>query len=114
MMGVVVGAYVPLTITTMLTCDPPAASWDLSLAPTAKCINKPVFYIASGAINVGTDLVLLLLPWPMVWNLQLPRRQKLGLALIFLTGSLYVDFLPQHILTRSRGIKVPPLTPIIP
>ena len=39
--------------------------------------------------NIVTDVLMLLLPMPVVWRLHLPRSVKLGIALTFLVGSLY-------------------------
>ena len=41
-----------------------------------------------GPFNVLSDIFLLLLPLPAVWQLHLPLRKKLGISGIFLTGSL--------------------------
>lgn len=41
-----------------------------------------------GPFNVLSDLYLLFLPLPAVWQLHLPLRKRLGIAAIFLTGSL--------------------------
>lgn len=43
-----------------------------------------------GPFNVFSDLYLLFLPLPAVWQLQLPLRKRLGIAGIFLTGSSWV------------------------
>lgn len=43
-----------------------------------------------GPFNVLSDLYVLLLPLPAVWQLHLPLRKRLGIAGIFLTGSLWV------------------------
>ena len=41
-----------------------------------------------GSFNILSDLYLLLLPLPAVWQLHLPVRKRLGIAIVFLTGSL--------------------------
>ena len=41
-----------------------------------------------GPFNVLSDLYLLFLPLPAVWQLHLPLRKRVGIAGIFLTGSL--------------------------
>lgn len=41
-----------------------------------------------GVFNVVSDLYLILIPLPAVWSLQLPLRRKIGLAAMFLTGSM--------------------------
>ena len=43
-----------------------------------------------GPFNVLSDLFLLLLPLPAVWQLHLPLGKRLGISGIFLTGSLWV------------------------
>lgn len=40
-------------------------------------------------MNVGSDLLMFLLPLPMVWQLRLSPREKLGLALVFMGGIVY-------------------------
>ncbi len=46
---------------------------------------------AYGSMNVVSDVMLFLLPLPMVWQLQLSRREKLGLCLVFMSGILYAS-----------------------
>jgi hypothetical protein len=46
-----------------------------------------VFYIQA-IPNIATDLILLALPIPLIWNLHLPNVQKISLIGIFLLGGL--------------------------
>lgn len=46
--------------------------------------------ITGAAINVVTDLVILILPLTVIWGLNIPTRSKLSLSFIFSLGSLYV------------------------
>jgi hypothetical protein len=39
-------------------------------------------------INIAVDLVIMVLPLPTVWSLQLPKRQKLALSGVFMLGTL--------------------------
>ena len=43
--------------------------------------------VISGAVNLAQDLFLMILPLPAVSNLNLPKRRKTGVFLIFLTGA---------------------------
>lgn len=52
------------------------------------CINRPYLYIATAVTNIASDIVLFCLPLPIVIKLQVPRKQKVGLVLIFFLGSL--------------------------
>ncbi|KAI1081870.1 hypothetical protein F5B20DRAFT_36297 [Whalleya microplaca] len=40
----------------------------------------------NGIIAIITNIVLFILPFPIIMNLQLSRRKKTGLAVVFLTG----------------------------
>lgn len=74
----------------IFSCNPVAASWDLSLAalPTTSCINRPAEYLAQSSLNIVTDICVFILPLHTVWKLQLPFRQKLGVSSIFALGLL--------------------------
>ena len=43
-----------------------------------------------GIFNVVSDFYLLILPIPVVWQLQMPSKRKIGVCAIFMTGILYV------------------------
>lgn len=44
-------------------------------------------------MNVVSDLLLFLLPLPMIWQLRLSPREKFGLVLIFMSGIMYASML---------------------
>ncbi|MCJ1279146.1 hypothetical protein MMC21_006970 [Puttea exsequens] len=67
-----------------LICIPIAANWDPTIS--AHCGNKQSLAIVPPIPWIVTDLIILLMPLPMVWKLQLPRLQKVGLACLFLLG----------------------------
>ncbi|KAF2496759.1 hypothetical protein BU16DRAFT_341033 [Lophium mytilinum] len=52
------------------------------------CLNTLSF--AAGVINIICYGFVMILPLPLVWSLQLPRRQKIGLGLLFAGGSLVI------------------------
>jgi hypothetical protein len=60
--------------------------WDFSVPGT--CINISANFIALAAFNVGTDVVMLLLPIWLIKPLKIQKRQKIGVTLILMTGSL--------------------------
>lgn len=67
-------------------CIPVHKAWD----ETAKghCIDLVKLGIASGLINAATDVMILILPIPMVWSLHLPTNIRLAITAIFATGLL--------------------------
>ena len=53
------------------------------------CVNYKAALITAGALNIVSDLLIIALPLPLVWHfLSIPRRQKLALTAVFMTGSL--------------------------
>ena len=38
--------------------------------------------------NIVTDVVMLILPMPVIWRLKISRAQKAGLTVTFLLGSV--------------------------
>ena len=82
-----------LTLVGICQCTPVKAFWDRNVQG-AKCIDLPRFTIASGVMNLLTDVLILCLPGPMVWGLKKNVAQKITLTGIFLLGMLYVLWLP--------------------
>ncbi|KAI9833366.1 MAG: hypothetical protein M1826_007464 [Phylliscum demangeonii] len=72
--------------TTVFRCTPRAKAWDLRIT-TGACHNHDWLLIFFGVLNVITDFAVLILPLPIVWSLHLPRRQKLALMALFMTGA---------------------------
>ena len=63
----------------------------ISVVSSAGCVQNqsPSYHMA--AINLATDIFILVLPLPAIWSLHLPVRKKLAVSAIFLTGLGLVD-----------------------
>lgn len=79
------GICIPL----IFSCKPISMNWDPYITE-GTCLNRPTLYILTAATNIISDLILFVLPIPMVIKLQIPTRQKIGLVGIFGVGSLTV------------------------
>ena len=55
---------------------------------TPYCAQQWIFTIIQGVLNTLTDIFVLVLPISMVLQLQLTRRRKIGVSVIFMTGLL--------------------------
>lgn len=73
---------------TVFQCIPAKASKDPNVHST--CIDKEAFWTAYAIGNVITDAIVLILPLPMVFRLQLKFHDKIMVSGIFLLGGLYV------------------------
>ncbi|TVY83039.1 hypothetical protein LSUE1_G004301 [Lachnellula suecica] len=78
--------------TITFSCTPVSASWDLSLALTARCFSRDTFTaigMFNSCVNILTDVLFAILPIPMVWGLQVNKRTKATLTVILSLGILY-------------------------
>ncbi|KAL8865185.1 MAG: hypothetical protein Q9174_007026, partial [Haloplaca sp. 1 TL-2023] len=77
----------------IFACRPVKASWDffLYLDPNTVC-HPQSFEVVNvyGFCNVITDFVLIFMPLPLVWRMQMDRKKKIGVGLVFASGALYV------------------------
>ncbi|KAK7417815.1 hypothetical protein QQX98_004289 [Neonectria punicea] len=82
----IVGYNVAIFFAVIFGCRPLKKHWTAEMTK-GSCINRPAIYIATAALGILSDLVLLVLPIPMIVRLQMPPRQKAGLILLFTVGS---------------------------
>lgn len=78
--------FVSVEIVTIFACLPIARSWDKSIP--GGCVQLVPWWYSYGAMNIFTDLTILLLPMPLIQRLEIPARQKAGLFAIFGLGGL--------------------------
>lgn len=83
----IIGYTVGIFFAIIFACTPIEMNWNIRIQD-GTCINQASLYIATAVVNIISDLILFCLPLPTVFNLQIPRRQKIGLIFIFLLGSL--------------------------
>ena len=70
-------------------CIPRRGEGWVEIALSSRCHKEFILIgYVRGPLIVLCDLYLLFLPLPAVWQLQMPLRKKLGIAAIFLTGSV--------------------------
>ncbi|KAK2841616.1 hypothetical protein FQN49_006077, partial [Arthroderma sp. PD_2] len=75
-------AFIPPTI---WQCSPVSAYWDRSIPH--KCLSSFPNWLSYAIINITTDVILLILPIQQILRLQLTKRDKIALILVFLLGS---------------------------
>ena len=91
--------YFALTINTLhclgtvigygILCVPkPGVSWELADATYNCMVNADLLAVILGAISIFSDVFILCIPIPVVWNLHLPTKKKVGVSAIFTTGLL--------------------------
>ena len=61
--------------------------WTLSYQPQ-HCLSETNILLSGGILNTMTDLLLVILPIPIVWGLKLPTRQQVIVVMLFGAGFL--------------------------
>ncbi|KFX91478.1 hypothetical protein V490_05881 [Pseudogymnoascus sp. VKM F-3557] len=114
-MAVIIVGGTTLTFLSIFACHPITKTF--SNSTTQKCIRLVTLYFAATPINVVTDAVILILPIPILTGMQLPRKQKIILVLLFALGIfvmvvdvIRIDVLQDTLLIITAGGHVPTLT----
>ena len=64
---------------------PPPEPLTLSKANPEVCVEYETV-LTYGSMNFISDVIIFVLPLPMVWRLQLSRESKIGVTLVFMGG----------------------------
>ncbi|KAI0201208.1 hypothetical protein F4808DRAFT_469863 [Astrocystis sublimbata] len=80
--------YASTIIVANLVCVPFEAIWDKTIP--GKCIDGKVIEVVSAALNLTSDLIILILPQRVIWTLQMRRQKKIGVSVIFAIGLLAI------------------------
>lgn len=71
----------------LFSCNPIWMAWS-AFPDASKCIDRPPLYIATAVANIVTDIILFVLPIPMVVNLNMARPKKVGILIVFSLGTM--------------------------
>lgn len=84
---IIVATWISFFVAAMFQCLPFAYNWDKTI-PGGHCFNVIVFGHSSSIPNIVTDVAVLVLPIRTVMDLKVSVGRRIGLLLIFLTGSV--------------------------
>jgi hypothetical protein len=88
---------------TVFICRPVSKNWIPTLP--GQCGAPSGLWIGSAVPSAFIDLLILLLPLPQIWSLQLTRAKRFGIIAVFMLGYGYVySYTP--ILSISSGEKL--------
>ncbi|PYI03136.1 hypothetical protein BO78DRAFT_323449 [Aspergillus sclerotiicarbonarius CBS 121057] len=82
--AIVVLYWVASILTIALLCRPINANWNITVHRTCGDVAKTEY--ASAGFNLAVDLVVVTLPMPIVWSLQMPKEKKVTVTAAFLLG----------------------------
>jgi len=91
--GFTIAWTLAFVIMLLATCDPVEANWkvfDPYYEEQWTCADTRASSYAAGVLAVLSDTYSLVLPWAMTWPLEMPRRQKIALNMVFSVGVIVV------------------------
>lgn len=84
---IVLGWMIGVIFAQIFTCTPVEGAWNPAVVQ--HCIDQTKFYYGNAIANLLTDVIILCLPLPLIWRLQMTTHRKYALSGVFLLGSLY-------------------------
>ncbi|CAD6584913.1 MAG: hypothetical protein ASARMPREDX12_001790 [Alectoria sarmentosa] len=90
MIAVVLIWTVAFFFANLFQCWPLWIDWTGFGSTVDNCIDTNAMYLAQAWSDVLTDLIILTLPLPCIWIMQLPVRHKVAVSGMFLLGGLTV------------------------
>lgn len=85
MMAFVALTGICCTIAGIFQCNPIPKAWHTELEGT--CFNQVALFLANAGLNIFQDLIIYVLPVRTLWSLQLPRKQRVALVIVFVIGA---------------------------
>lgn len=88
--SIILGYFVAVIATISVACRPLSYFWQQYTDPTIEgtCIDVSEFFLVNGIAAVLIDVVILCVPAPIIWRLQMPKTQRLAVISILLLGGL--------------------------
>jgi hypothetical protein len=89
-MFLVVGYEVAIVVAFLSGCRPISYFWEAYTNPDAvgTCIDMPRFYFINGVCATIIDVLILLVPFKVIYNLKMPTSKKVSVYAILVLGAL--------------------------
>ncbi|KAK0908850.1 hypothetical protein LTS16_022290 [Friedmanniomyces endolithicus] len=86
--AIVAAGSLAFTLGTVFQCTPVHRAWDHRVPD--HCLNNEAFWYSHAAFNIFFDIVVFIMPIPLIRTLKLARGQKTGLISIFCLGAFVI------------------------
>ncbi|GME64378.1 hypothetical protein GTA08_BOTSDO12914 [Neofusicoccum parvum] len=83
-------AAVAFTCLGIWLCVPVSAYWTVSPPPGAHCLDEGKVVLGVGIVNCFIDLLITVLPIPIITRLQMPIQQRIGVMILLSLGFVVV------------------------
>ncbi|KAM7214525.1 hypothetical protein V8F06_010086 [Rhypophila decipiens] len=82
--GMNVAWWIGCIFGTIFHCNPVEKNWNAAVE--GECLPNSGMFIGSAVPSVFIDLVILLLPLPLLWHIKVSAAKKIGIIMIFILG----------------------------
>ena len=86
--AILIAWFIAFTVLAVFQCVPGARQWDYSIP--GHCYRLYGTFVGVTIPNIFVDVLLLVLPLPMFWKLQIKLKKKTALIVNFVLGYRYV------------------------
>ncbi|KAF7586493.1 hypothetical protein BBP40_008794 [Aspergillus hancockii] len=107
LLGCLTVYYIIAEVVKIRMCDPVSSYWTLK---PASCLDQKAALIADSVISAITDAIILVLPLPLTWSLQMSRSKKLRVIGMLSAGGLATAFSIYRLVLVLRDGSSPDMT----
>ena len=72
----------------LFSCTPIDKSLNNDPDPIVKCIDDVTLFYAGAGSDIAVDFIILFIPWPFIWKLQMSTKNKIAVTSVFFLGIL--------------------------
>lgn len=102
------------TLAVTFQCTPISTIWtQFEMNYTPYCTNQRQYYLAGAVSSLILDFMVFALPFPPLMKLKMSPKQKLGVASIFLLGSIVVGVGLTRVIIFAQTIKWVKANPLV-
>ncbi|QQK41040.1 integral membrane protein [Penicillium digitatum] len=87
-MGLMLAYSIPAVIVKIRICSPIAKFWDQRI--DGICLDQTSIILTDAVVSVFSDVIILLLPFPLTWTLQVSAKKRMRVMVILGAGGLAV------------------------
>ncbi|KAL2047312.1 hypothetical protein N7G274_001333 [Stereocaulon virgatum] len=77
---------------TLFECFPISQVWTTLYGQHRSCYQYRPMILGAAVSNMLVDLMIIAMPWPLIWQLQMPVRQKIAVGGVFTLAALVFGF----------------------
>ena len=89
-MGFVVATSLSSVLASIFQCIPLYKAWDAAGVVPGHCITVNALFYANAGLDIFQDAIIYVLPMKLLYDLQIPKRQKIALIMVFTVGGFVV------------------------